>query len=59
MNEPVSSLAAGVATTITVSTPPGDNCYDPDCTVSVVVDVGDDVPEADETNNEDSETTLG
>lgn len=59
VNESVSGLAAGATTTFTVSTPAGGNCFDPNCTVSVEVDDGDDVSETNEGNNEDSRTVLG
>jgi len=52
-------LDAGDFLTITVMSPPGGNCYDPDCTVSVAVDSDDSVSECDEDNNKSSETVLG
>lgn len=54
-----SGLSAGAEQTITVTTPPGGNCFDPDCTVTVTVDNDDAVEECDEQNNELSETTVG
>ena len=39
--------------------PPGDNCYNPDCTTRGRVDSTDTVPEADEGNNTDSRTDQG
>ena len=59
VDETVAGLSAGATTTFTVSTPAGGNCFDPDCTVSVEVDDGDDVSETNEDNNEDSRTVLG
>ena len=52
-------LAAGISQLFTITTPPGGNCYDPDCTISVLVDDINDVVESDETNNTASSTTLG
>ena len=52
-------LDAGDAMTITVTSPPGGNCYDPDCTVDIFVDNSDNVPECDEDNNKGSQTILG
>jgi subtilase family serine protease len=48
----VIGLASRAAQGFTVTTPPGGNCYDPDCTVCVVVDSGNDVSESNEGNNE-------
>jgi len=59
VNRAVPGLAAGAATTFTVVSPPGGNCFDPDCTVTVLVDDANVVPESNETNNEDSETRIG
>jgi subtilase family serine protease len=52
-------LAAGTDQTVTISTPPGGNCFDPDCTVSVTADSNNDVTECNENNNVLSETTPG
>jgi hypothetical protein len=52
-------LAAGADQTVTITTPPGGNCFDPDCTVSVTADSNNDVTECDENNNGLSETTPG
>jgi hypothetical protein len=52
-------LGAGLTQFFTITTPEGDNCFDPDCTVSVLVDDMNDVVESDETNNTDSTTVLG
>lgn len=52
-------LAAGGVATFTVVTPPGGNCFDPDCTISVLVDSGAEVDECDEKNNHLSEATKG
>jgi len=59
VNRAVPGLAAGASTTFTVASPPGGNCFDPDCTVSVLVDDANEVPESNETNNEDSQTRIG
>ncbi|GGY07063.1 hypothetical protein GCM10007160_38200 [Litchfieldella qijiaojingensis] len=52
-------LQVGEERTLPVVTPPGGNCFDPDCTISVRVDSGQSVRECDEGNNESSETTPG
>lgn len=52
-------LAAGETRTITQTLPAGGNCYDPDCTVCVVVDSGGHVDESNEQNNEDCTTIIG
>jgi hypothetical protein len=44
-------LAAGAAQTLTATTTPGGNCFDPDCTICVTVDHTGSVPESDEGNN--------
>lgn len=59
VNRAVPGLAAGASTTFIVASPAGGNCFDPDCTVSVLVDDADVVPESNETNNEDSQTRIG
>jgi subtilase family serine protease len=59
VDEPVSGLAAGATTTVTVSTPPGGNCYDPNCRMTVEVDDPDEVSDTNETNNVDRRTVLG
>jgi hypothetical protein len=55
----VSSLAAGASVPLTATLGPDNNCYDPDCTVSVTVDSGSAVAEANETNNTDTRTDPG
>ena len=52
-------LQAGAQQTVTIMTPPGGNCFDPDCTISVTADSDDAVEECDENNNTLSETTPG
>ena len=44
-------LGAGSERTFIIKSPPGDNCFDPDCTVCVAVDNLDVIVESDETNN--------
>jgi len=44
-------LAAGASKTFTVTTPPGRNCYDPDCEICAFVDSGNAISESDESNN--------
>jgi len=55
----VPSLAAGASVPLTANLGPDNNCYDPDCTVSVTVDSGNVVAEANETNNTDTRTDRG
>ena len=52
-------LGAGDFMTITVTSPPGGNCYDPDCSVDIFVDNTDNVSECDEDNNKGTQTILG
>lgn len=52
-------LAAGASTVLTVVSPPGGNCYDPDCEITVTADSDDSVDECDESNNDDSLFRLG
>lgn len=54
-----SGLNPGQSTSVTVVTPPGGNCYDPDCTVTVEVDSSNRVNECKEDNNTLAETTKG
>ncbi|MGB5809259.1 MAG: CARDB domain-containing protein, partial [Polyangiales bacterium] len=52
VSQPVpGGIAAGITQLFTIVTPASDNCFDPDCSVSVVVDDLNDVIESDETNN--------
>jgi hypothetical protein len=55
----VPSLAAGASVPLTATLGPDNNCYDPDCTVSVTVDSGSAVAEANETNNTATRTDPG
>jgi subtilase family serine protease len=45
-------LAAGSVEDFTVATPPGGNCFDPNCEICVTVDHANTVAESNETNNE-------
>lgn len=54
-----SGLLAGQQQTVTVTSPPGGNCFDPDCTVSVTADIDGQVDECSEDNNSLSESTIG
>jgi hypothetical protein len=54
-----SGLAAGGVQTFTVTTPPIDNCYDPNCTVCAVVDTMNAIAESNEANNKLCKTFLG
>jgi hypothetical protein len=45
-------LGAGATQVLTVTTPPGGNCFDPDCTVCVTVDSTNTVIESNEGNNQ-------
>jgi hypothetical protein len=45
-------LAAGATDLLSVSTPLGRTCLDPECEICVTVDFQDTVPESDETNNQ-------
>ena len=55
----VVSLAAGATTTLTITLPPGGNCYDPDCDVCITVDSDSEVIESNEGNNDLCELTIG
>ena len=55
----VVSLAAGATTTLTITLPPGGNCYDPDCAVEITVDSDNDVIESNEGNNIYIENIIG
>jgi hypothetical protein len=55
----VDALAAGASVNLKATLGPGGNCFDPDCTTQVAVDVRQAVPESDENNNSDSQTRIG
>lgn len=52
-------LPPSLAQRFELTTPEGGNCYDPDCTVTVLVDDLNQVVESDETNNTASATAGG
>lgn len=54
-----SNLLPGSTRTLSVTTPQGGNCFDPDCTVSIVVDRSNRVSECSEDNNSAEQTTPG
>ena len=56
---PVAGLLMGETKPITISTPPGGNCFDPDCTITIKVDISNSVIESNEANNEASGTVPG
>jgi hypothetical protein len=58
VNQAVSGLVIGEQL-LTVTTPPGGNCFDPDCTICVTVDSANAVTESDEGNNNLCATTPG
>jgi hypothetical protein len=51
VDEPSGGLAPGTTDTFPMTTPPGGNCFDPDCEICATVDHLDTVEETDETNN--------
>lgn len=59
VDEPSGGLAPGATDTFPMTTPPGGNCFDPDCEICATVDHQDDVEETDETNNKLCTFTLG
>jgi LysM repeat protein len=59
VNQPVNGLASGIRQAFSITTPPGGNCFDPDCTVCVTVDSDNVVTESDEGNNLLCETRGG
>ncbi|MFW6182600.1 MAG: CARDB domain-containing protein [Chloroflexota bacterium] len=59
VTEKLSGLREGEAQRLFITTPPGDNCFDPDCTICVFVDSESVINESDEGNNELCETHGG
>ena len=59
VNQASVGLAPGSSQSFTATTPPGGNCFDPDCTVCVMVDDKAEVVESNETNNLRCETRQG
>ena len=55
----VSGLAAGANTTLTITLPPGGNCFNNDCSICITVDSDNEVIESNEGNNYYCETTIG
>jgi len=55
----IENLLPGQTEEVSVKTPPGGNCFDPDCTVTVVVDSSNSVAESNENNNTAQQTTPG
>ena len=56
----VAGLPAGGTTgPLSVTLGPANNCFDPDCTISVKADSGNAVVESNEANNTDTSTTPG
>ncbi len=59
VNSPVAGLPHGQQHTVAVTTPPGGNCFDPNCDISATADSGNTVAECNEGNNTLTEGTLG
>ena len=59
INQPATGLAPGERQRFAITTPPGPNCYDKDCTVCVTVDSDNDVSESNEQNNDLCATSIG
>ena len=59
VNTGFAGLAGSTPATFSVTTPPGGNCFDPDCTICVTVDSANAVAETNEGNNQLCETTIG
>ena len=59
VTEAIANLLPGQSRTVQVTTPPGGNCFDPNCTVSVVADHSNRVKECSERNNKAEQTTQG
>jgi hypothetical protein len=52
-------LAAGADLPVTLTTPPGGNCFDPDCTIKATVDSKGEVGECNENNNQAETSGIG
>lgn len=59
LNQAVERLMPGQSVSFSLLSPPGGNCYDPNCTVCVIVDSREGVVEEDETNNQFCTTFPG
>ena len=55
----IPSFPGAASRTIAQALGPDNNCYDPDCTITVTVDDGNAVSESNETNNSDTRTDKG
>jgi len=58
-NVNVTGLNAGATKTLTVNFAPNGNCFDPDCSVVVIVDVNSNIVESDEGNNQLTDLIIG
>jgi len=59
VDEPSGGLAPGATDTFPMTTPPGGNCFDPDCQICATVDALGEVEESDETNNKFCTFSIG
>lgn len=59
LNQSVERLLPGESVSFLLASPPGGNCYDPDCTICITVDSRHSVAEGDETNNQFCTTFQG
>lgn len=59
VTDAIGNILPGQTETVVVTTPAGGNCFDPNCTVTVVVDSSNRVAECNETNNKAQQTTPG
>ena len=59
VNLPIAGLNPGASQVYSITSPPGGNCYDPDCTTCITVDSTNVVPESNEGNNTLCQTNLG
>jgi serine protease len=59
VDQALPGLTAGASQSFTIMTPPGGNCFDPDCSICATADDKAQVDESDETNNQLCETTPG
>ncbi|MCB9307967.1 MAG: hypothetical protein H6565_15320 [Lewinellaceae bacterium] len=59
INQPVPAMPAGATQMFTLSSPPGGNCFNPDCTICVEVDDANVIQESNEGNNKKCQTKPG
>ncbi len=59
LNQTVERLLPGESVSFSLDSPPGGNCYDPDCTVCITVDSRSSVTEENEANNQFCTTFQG